>query len=624
MDRSSPKKKKRYDPELYKTKTFNQEYWDQQEARLDRLDRLDEMLDDPKLWQPPRRQKPLDPRAPDPPWMINARKKLAKEFGDGYTLIRPGQWEQHEWNSYAEWIHTISRTVYEELGWEDSASEIRVYRPLPKWDRKHKKDIFLWRFVMIYKIPRDLTLEVRIDPGDFYTAPFIREIEVRFTQKFYLTCPLVERRGEMDGVRDFVVRVNEWPGHEARGIPLLSLLHRVIDPPRDWQGYHSPFKFPYSTWEQVPLPEFAARLLYRPKSTKWPWLPEGEMRERIRRESGVRSRGPGAEGPSRANEVSTPFGTCGTDWARDSEVSTPCGSGGATNGISRTGYNQASNPIRATREDSRLKAVLKTPAPDPQPKTAREDDPLKAVLRTGAPDLDKDLARKRATVNAGTPAAHRSLLTAHSRERRIMRWKPETRRIRRVVDQPPPGVRLTPEEKQYYDWAYLRGGAPDYQTLQGKATLPSLWPRWDRQRELPPRPKRGRGRPAPIRPVGTARERFDRVRTCLEFQPKGRRVEVFARLVPRGKSLRLKALLALVDEVQQAVEYVPPREPRAPNFWERLRRAAKANPVLRRELREMLVVLREVANEWPTYGKDGSWNMSQERQQGPRSKPLTD
>jgi hypothetical protein len=330
-------------------------------------------------------------------------------------------------------------------------------------------------------------------------------------------------------------------------------------------------------------------------------LPNGPMRERIERESG-KAKGQALGSPLQVGEGLGVRGAA-TEPAPEKIVPEPAeraADGGPLRGRSsnqppparkrtRPSLTKEGNCLRAAREDSRLKAGLKTPAPDsrlPAPRVALGR--LKAGLKAAAPDsrLPGPDSRLRATRNS-------------SRERRIMRWKPETRVPKRVVDRPPPGKRLTSDEQRYYDWAYFKGGAPDYQTIHGLATLPSPWPRWKHQRELPPPPKRRPGWQLPVRPVGTARERFDRVRTRMEFQPKGRRVEVFARLIPRGKNLRLAAFFALVDELQRAVEYVPPRERRSPRFWGRLRRAVQTDSVLRADLRHMAQILSECENEWP-------------------------
>jgi hypothetical protein len=176
-------------------------------------------------------------------------------------------------------------------------------------------------------VPREFKVVGVVDPGDYYTKPFFRELEVSFVTRQKIPGPLREKNGELVSRGDWCVLLNEWktvgssqrnvignrgplrgalieqPPGSLRSQPslskegsseqsagclpltahgsLLDLPHKFIPPPNWWQGYCSPFKFPYCLWfAPEPLKPWLEKRLYHPTSTEWPWLPDGPARDR--------------------------------------------------------------------------------------------------------------------------------------------------------------------------------------------------------------------------------------------------------------------------------------------------------------------------------------------------------
>jgi hypothetical protein len=253
----------------------------------EQLDWLDWIAEDPKMWAPPRRGMPLAHEAPDPPWMIRARAEIARQDRTPIKIL-PDKWYGHRHQFYAWYVVHLAQAVKRELEIQVRAREARVFHLRPK------KDDWILRIEIDYDLPRPFTIEGVVDPGDFRTAPFFREINVSFISKSFLPGELTEKNGELVGQEDWCIMLNEWGGREARGAGgqepgagegpgLLDLLHKFIPPPLWWRGYCSPFKIPYSMWYGPgPLPEWAEKRLFHAKSTEWPWLPDGEARERMK------------------------------------------------------------------------------------------------------------------------------------------------------------------------------------------------------------------------------------------------------------------------------------------------------------------------------------------------------
>ncbi|MEO6392467.1 MAG: hypothetical protein ABIP75_11485 [Pyrinomonadaceae bacterium] len=261
-----------------------------------RLRWIDEMLEDPAMWRPRRRGKPLDRRAPDPPWMVRAVKVLEGPERDG-IVVNPKAWAGHRFQPYAPFVFHLGRAVSRELGLAGEISgevspavEFRVFYP-------RKRDNWSFRIQAHYDRARAFIIEGLVDPGDFKTPPFFREITVSFITKAFLPGALREQNGELEADADWCIVLNEWPTREAGRAPLtrdkeppgdpaaptlLDLLHKFIPAPHWWRGYCSPFKIPYSLWyKREPLPEWAERRLYHGRSVAWPWLPDSAIRERV-------------------------------------------------------------------------------------------------------------------------------------------------------------------------------------------------------------------------------------------------------------------------------------------------------------------------------------------------------
>jgi hypothetical protein len=286
---------------------------------------LEILYEDPRSWRPPRRGKVLDRLAPDPPWLVRAKEK-AEKMRLRPIRILPQTWKYYLYEAYAPFVFYLGRAVKRELETDAEAVEIRLHY------RHTREDNWVYRIEMDYEHPRKFTIEGLVDPGDFRTDPFFREVAVSFlTKMVFLPGPLWERNGELVAKEDFCIVLNEWSretsgdgsreagdgeigplrgteidqpprtpavpcpssaeeasfSREARGhgntsLGLLELMHKFIPPPSWWKRYCSPFKLPYSLWyASGPLPEWAEKRLYNRLSTEWPFLPAGEARERM-------------------------------------------------------------------------------------------------------------------------------------------------------------------------------------------------------------------------------------------------------------------------------------------------------------------------------------------------------
>lgn len=272
------------------------------------MDWLYWLEEQPKTWYVPPWKKPLDPYAPDPPWMVRAREEVERQERTPFKIF-PETWHNHRLADYAWYVVHLAQAVNRELDNQAVAREVRVLR-------SHKKaNDWIVRIAIDFDLPRPFTIEGWVDHGDFRTPPFFREFEVSFITKNYTFLPgeLTEKNGELVAEGDWCIVLNEWSARSARdeqlkidngewttkastgdiggkedssdskGPGLLDLLHKFIPPPLWWRGYCSPFKIPYSLWYAAgPLPEWAEKRLYHPKSTEWPWLPNGKVRERMK------------------------------------------------------------------------------------------------------------------------------------------------------------------------------------------------------------------------------------------------------------------------------------------------------------------------------------------------------
>jgi hypothetical protein len=268
--------------------------------------------------------------------MIRAREELERKDRTPIKVL-PGKWYWHRHQFYAWYVVHLAQAVNRELETQVPAREIRVFHLRPK------KDDWILRIEIDYELPRPFTIEGVLDPGDFRTAPFFREINVSFISKSFLPDDLIEKNGELVSRGDWCTVLNEWGARETRGAEgqepgarardaqwimdsgqltmkdpatpgdgtdqparpslhtnldtateeesvagseertLLDLLHKFVPPPLWWRGYCSPFKIPYSMWYGPgPLPEWAEKRLFHAKSTEWPWLPDSEARERMK------------------------------------------------------------------------------------------------------------------------------------------------------------------------------------------------------------------------------------------------------------------------------------------------------------------------------------------------------